>query len=135
VVTAIPINVHVRSEASDGRLAVIEEIVPPGYGPPLHVHPSFDEGFYVLEGELAFRVKDELVVGRAGTFAFAPRGAPHTFANLSGKDARQLIVCAPGGFERYFDRLAAKHAGIAPPSAPSEPPPETHVVGPRIGSL
>jgi quercetin dioxygenase-like cupin family protein len=127
-----PIDVLLRGENSGGRLAVIEEVVPANFGPPLHVHPSFDEGFYVLEGELTFQVRDEILTGRSGTFAFALRGTPHTFANRSGKDARVLIVCTPAGFERYFDRLAAQLAGVDPPSEAGASEPETHVVGPPI---
>ena len=56
---------------------------------------------------------------------------PHTYANLSGKEARVLLLCTPAGFERYFDRLAAEYAGLEPPE-PSGPIPEARVVGPRI---
>jgi quercetin dioxygenase-like cupin family protein len=48
-------NIRVRlcGEDSGGELAVIEEVLGAEFeGPPLHVHPSFGEGFYVLEGEL-----------------------------------------------------------------------------------
>jgi hypothetical protein len=40
---------------------------------------------------------------------------PHTYANLSGKEARVRLLCTPAGFERYFDRLAAAYAGLEPP--------------------
>jgi quercetin dioxygenase-like cupin family protein len=47
------IRVRLRGEDSGGELAVIEEVLGAEFeGPPLHVHPSFGEGFYVLEGEL-----------------------------------------------------------------------------------
>jgi hypothetical protein len=42
--------------------------------------------------------------------------APHTYANLSGKEARVLLLCTPAGFERYFGRLAAEYAGVEPRS-------------------
>jgi mannose-6-phosphate isomerase-like protein (cupin superfamily) len=127
------IRISLRGEDSAGQLAVIEEVVPAGFdGPPLHVHPSFDEGFYGLEGELAFRMEDEIVSGGPGTFAFAPRGVPHTFANLSGQEARALIVCTPAGFERYFEWLAAQQAGNT--ASVTKPESETRVVGPQIGA-
>jgi hypothetical protein len=59
-------NIRVRlcGEDSGGELAVIEEVLGAEFeGPPLHVHPSFGEGFYVLEGELTFRMEDEMVSG------------------------------------------------------------------------
>lgn len=129
----IGIEILLSGERSGGRLAVIDEVVESDFaGPPLHLHPSFDEGFYVLDGELTFRVGDELVTGRQGTFAFAERGTPHTFANLSGEPARLLIICTPAGFERYFARVAAERAGEEPPPWAREPEPETIRVGPRI---
>ena len=41
--------------------------------------------------------------------------APDTDTNLSGKEARVLLLCTPAGFERYFDRLAAEYAGLELP--------------------
>jgi len=102
-----------RSEQSDGQVAVIETAPAPGVGPPLH-HHDFDETFYVMEGELTFRLRDEILTAGPGELVFAPRGVPHTFANLSGTPARQLIVCTPAGFERYFARMGRRAPGHRP---------------------
>jgi quercetin dioxygenase-like cupin family protein len=93
---------------------------------------AFDEGFHVLEGELTFQFGDELRTARAGQTVFAPGGVVHTFANLSGAEARQLLVCTPAGFERYFQRMAAKQAGVDPPPEALEPWPEVTTVGPPL---
>jgi uncharacterized cupin superfamily protein len=54
----------VSGEQTDGHLGMIEDVIPAGHlGPRLHLHPRFDEGFYVLEGELAFRLGEAIVVG------------------------------------------------------------------------
>jgi quercetin dioxygenase-like cupin family protein len=127
------VNVLLRGGDSAGRIAVMDNIIPAGAkGPPLH-HHAFDEAFYVLDGELTFKVGDEVVPREAGRLAFARRGVHHTFANLSGADARTLIVCTPAGFERYFQQIAAREAGVAPPPEALEPWPEVVKVGPRIG--
>jgi quercetin dioxygenase-like cupin family protein len=131
--TAPRINVLLRSEQSDGRVGLTDNVVAAGFGgPPLHVH-DFDEAFYVVEGELTFQLRDELVTRRAGEMAFAPRGVPHTFANQSGADARQVIVITPGGFERYFDEIVARAAGVDPPPEVAKGWPEVTKVGPQIG--
>ena len=128
-----PINVLLRSEQSGEQISVMDNTASAGFpGPPLH-HHAFDETFYVFEGELTFQLKDEVFTRKAGELAFAPRNVPHTFANLSGADARTLIICTPAGFERYFDRMAAERAGVEPPASALEPYPETIVVGPLIG--
>src|ERR687894_1721905 len=121
----VGIEVLLSGASSGGQLAVIEEVVESDFaGPPLHLHPSFDEGFYVLDGELTLRVGDELVTGGRGTFAFAERGTPHTFANLSGEPARVLIICTPAGVERHFWGVAVERAGAEPPPLARETEPE-----------
>jgi quercetin dioxygenase-like cupin family protein len=126
-------KVLLRSEDTDGHVSVIEiGASTERKGPPLHHHP-FDETFYVLEGELTFRLGEELFTRAAGEVAFAPRDVPHTYANLSGADARALLVCTPAGFERYFDRIAARITGVDPPPEASGPIPEVTTVGPAIG--
>jgi quercetin dioxygenase-like cupin family protein len=124
-------RVLLRSEQSGGEVSVIETAPPAGAGPPLH-HHDFDEAFYVLEGELTFQLRDERIQVRAGELVFAPRGVPHTFANLSDAPARQLIVCTPAGFERYFARMAAERQGVDPPDWALQPIPEVTRVGPPI---
>ena len=127
------INVVLRGAESGGRVAVMDNTVPAGAGgPPLH-HHDFDEAFYVLEGALTFKLGNELVSRQAGELAFARRGVHHAFANPSEADARMLLVCTPAGFERYFQRMAARDAGVEPPPEALEPWPEVVKVGPRIG--
>jgi quercetin dioxygenase-like cupin family protein len=128
-----PINVLLRSEQSGGVVSVIESGSLPGFGgPPLH-HHDFHETFYVIEGELTFQLGDELFRAKAGDIAFAPRGVLHTYANLSDAPTRNLIVCTPAGFERYFARMAAERRGEKPPEWALQPIPRSTTVGPRIG--
>jgi len=126
-----PIRLCLRGDDSEGALSVVDEVIPPGYGPPMHVHPSFAEGFYVLGGELTFQCGDELLTGTTGSWVFVPKGVAHTFANLSGQPARALLICSPAGFERHFEQVLAKQAG-GPVPEPSAAMRETYVVGPCI---
>jgi quercetin dioxygenase-like cupin family protein len=122
-----PVMVLLRGQQSDGHLAVIDIVIgADNGGPPLHVHPTHAEGFYLLEGELVVQVGDDVRVARAGSFVFAPPHTPHTFANFSGRDARMLVLCSPAGFEPYFDRLAAGEQAVPPPD-------QAIAVGPPIG--
>ena len=85
-----------------GKYALWEAIVAPGGGPPPHVHNREEEGFYVLEGEVAFTVNGARVVLSAGMFANMPIGTPHTFKNESNRPARMLLSVAPAGLEEMF---------------------------------
>jgi mannose-6-phosphate isomerase-like protein (cupin superfamily) len=127
------VSVIVGGEDTDGHLGLVDETLSPEFdGPPLHVHPAFDELFYVFAGELTFQVGDELKTVAAGDWLLAPRGTPHTFANHSGQPARALIAVTPAGFERYFRLVQAELAGTEPPAEALGPRPVTELVGPPI---
>src|ERR1043165_7305274 len=89
-------------EDTNGKYALFEAIVPPGGGPPPHVHSREEEGFYILEGEINFTIDGKLLVATAGMFANMPVGTPHSFKNESNTAARMLISVAPAGLEQMF---------------------------------
>ncbi|HET9535335.1 MAG TPA: cupin domain-containing protein [Mesorhizobium sp.] len=91
--------------------AVIEEIVPPGGGAPLHRHGREDEICYVIEGTFRiWRGDDVLDVGPGG-IALLPRHQVHTFKNIGGGAGRLLTVIQPAGLERFFEVIAARDLG------------------------
>lgn len=90
------------SEETNGKYAIWEAIVPPGGGPPPHVHSREEEGFYILEGEITFQIGGERVVATAGMFANMPVGVPHSFKNESTQPAKMVITVAPAGLEKMF---------------------------------
>ena len=85
-----------------GTYAMWEAIVPPGGGPPPHVHSREEEGFYILEGEITLQIGDERIVATAGMFVNMPIGVPHSFKNESKTPAKMLIMVAPAGLENMF---------------------------------
>jgi quercetin dioxygenase-like cupin family protein len=89
-------------EDTDGKYAMWEAIVPPGGGPPPHVHSREEESFYVLEGEITITVDGERIVATAGMFANMPVGIQHSFRNESDRTAKMLISVAPAGLEQMF---------------------------------
>ena len=91
------------SEDTNGKYALWEALVPPGGGPPPHVHSREEEGFYILEGEIALQINGERFVASAGgMFANMPVGTPHSFKNESSRPAKMLISVAPAGLEKMF---------------------------------
>ena len=106
-------------EDTNGEYALWEALVPPGGGPPPHVHSREEEGFYVLDGEITFFVGDQRHVARAGTYANMPPGVPHAFKNESDRPARMLINVAPAGLEQMFFEVGQ----AVPPGSQTAPPP------------
>jgi quercetin dioxygenase-like cupin family protein len=94
----VSIDARLRRAQTQGAVAVVESSVAPDTrGPALHVLPSLDESFYMLEGKLTFQVGDVLLTALPGGSVFAPHGTPHTYANQSDEAARVLVVCTPTG--------------------------------------
>ena len=94
----------VTGDESGGAYFAMEALVPPGGGPPPHVHSREDETFYVLEGELEFLLGDELVTAGPGAFVNVPRGTVHRFTNTGAESARLLLTFTPAGIERWFEQ-------------------------------
>lgn len=66
-----------------------------GGGPPAHHHDCYDEAFYVLAGEMEFRVNGTTARVHTGSMAFVPRGVTHSFRNPSPDAARMLVITTP----------------------------------------
>jgi quercetin dioxygenase-like cupin family protein len=126
-------KVLLRGEETAGAVSIVESTMPAGApGPPLHSH-AFDEAFYVLDGELTVQLDDRRTTARAGELICAPRGVPHTLANLTESPARYLLVLTPPGFEREFGRRAANEAGVNSPDWALQPIPQVTYLGGKIG--
>ncbi len=136
-----PLTFKAQGAETGGSLTAFEIIASPGEGPPLHVHADEDEVLYVVEGELRFKLGDEVFPGSTGTFVFVPRGVPHAWQTVGEAPARLLVLFTPAapGMEKMFERFAevsdetspqeafgslAKEAGMevaGPPLAQSDP--------------
>ena len=88
---------------TEGRLAIIETVIPPGREIPAHVHGREDEAWYIIEGLVTFRIAGRTVEAPAGSFVLVPQGTVHAFANTGDVPARFIELFAPAGMERYFE--------------------------------
>ncbi|MFJ3585133.1 cupin domain-containing protein [Streptomyces sp. NPDC090127] len=105
-------------ENTHGSLGLIEAMVPPGGGPPLHIHHDSDEAFYLIEGELEISNEKRGEIVGAGAFVFVPKGKTHAFRNVSDKPCKMLIIFTPAGFEHFFSELGvAAEEGMPAPEA------------------
>ncbi len=85
-----------------------ESVCPPNEGPPRHFHEREDETFYVVEGEMLFWLSGTTVSRNPGEIFHIPRGAEHTFTVAGPSSARFVAIVTPGGFEGFFEKVAAR---------------------------
>ncbi len=108
----------VTGEETAGAYFAMEALVPPGGGPPPHIHRNEDETFYVLEGSVDFRLGDERVTAGRGDFVNVPRGSVHNFHNAGDKLARLILTFTPAGIEHFFEETLER--ALDPTQAPPD---------------
>jgi quercetin dioxygenase-like cupin family protein len=115
--------VHVAGDETDGRLSLVEGLLPPDAMTPLHMLPDVNQILCVLEGELtAYLPGVERILGK-GDSMLQPAGVPQTHRVTSPAPARVLAINSPAGFEGFFVETGrpAESLGLPPPE---ESPPD-----------
>lgn len=91
----------ITAEQTDGGFSVVETEAAKGAGPPLHYHEGADEFFYVVAGEMTFKVGDEIKMIGSGGFVWIPRRVVHSFV-INSSQSRFLFGYVPAGIEQMF---------------------------------
>ena len=110
-------EVRAASDDTGGELTAMEMTIPPGMGPPPHVHEG-GESVYVLEGHIRYHIGGAVHEGGPGTFFYVPAGIEENFEPADDKPVRLLVVYTPGGMDRFFKEAGepAERREIPPPS-------------------
>ena len=111
-------SILASKDDTDGTYSIVEAKVFPSGGPVPHIQTREHEGFYVLEGEIAFNVDGNEIVAKSGTFVNVPPNVTHSFKNKTDNLAKMLIVLAPRGLENLFVEVGDK---VTDPTV--QPPP------------
>jgi len=91
--------------ATDALTVTWSRYAPGEPGPDPHVHHDHTDSFFVLTGELHYRVGPDLepLVVRAGEWLAVPPNVAHTFVNADDAEATFLNFHSPdGGFAAYM---------------------------------
>jgi mannose-6-phosphate isomerase-like protein (cupin superfamily) len=108
-------------DETNGAYFQFEALVPPGGGPPPHIHHAEAESFYLVEGQLQLRLGDSLVTATSGDFVSIPKETTHSFKNIGTGTTKMLVTFVPAGMEKYFVEVFAKAEDRT-----AAPPPVTH---------
>jgi quercetin dioxygenase-like cupin family protein len=102
-------NIVLSADATAGQFTMIDQQMPKGSGPPPHIHERYDEGFFIIDGEIEYTVGDgddrQTITAKAGGSVWIPRGTVHAFT-VTSEVTRALNFYTPGGFDDSTAYLA-----------------------------
>jgi quercetin dioxygenase-like cupin family protein len=114
-------TVKASGETTSNGFGLIEQVLPPGFAPPPHIHHNEDEAFYLLEGNITFQCGDQTFNATAGSFVYLPRGIVHGFTVAADQPARLLQINTPAGLEHFFVEMGESAPALTlPPPAPPD---------------
>ncbi|MEH1845871.1 MAG: hypothetical protein V7L25_12945 [Nostoc sp.] len=108
------------TESTNGQYALMEIIIPPGGGPPPHIHRDLDEWFYFIDPGFTLYMGDETypegvipginapkenihgVNAKPGTLFYTDRNHLHSHTNTGTTPARELIIARGGEIDKWF---------------------------------
>jgi mannose-6-phosphate isomerase-like protein (cupin superfamily) len=94
-------TIKADADQTGGSFSLFELLDFKGSTVPLHIHERWDRGFYVLEGEYTFFVRDDVHTVTAGAWVFVPRATPHAW-RCDSTEGKLLNLTVPGGFEGFY---------------------------------
>jgi quercetin dioxygenase-like cupin family protein len=110
-------TVKAASAETSGQFSLIEQLAPPGFATPLHMHHCEDETIYILEGSCTFFVGEQVINAAPGTVVYLPRDVPHAFRVEGTAPARLLQLSTPAGIEQGFIEMGEPAPSLLlPPS-------------------
>jgi quercetin dioxygenase-like cupin family protein len=127
----------IAGESTRGTYSLMEQLMPAKAGPPPHVHDQGEEVFYILDGEMALQLGDQVITGTRGQLVRIPAGTPHAFA-VTTETARVLNFYVPAALDLEIAMLGtpATSTTLPPPGAQRPPTAEQeHAFAQRVHDL
>ena len=99
-------RIIIGSEQTNGAYTLIDMLIPPKGGPGPHSHATFQEAYYVLDGEIMLSTKEKTYTAIKGSYVNIPFNGPvHKFTNRKDKTAHMLCLITPAGMEKMFEEI------------------------------
>jgi mannose-6-phosphate isomerase-like protein (cupin superfamily) len=99
-------HVLVSSEQTGDAFCMLRISASPANVTPPHLHRATDETFLIESGEIEVNLAGKLVCGQKGDVIYLPRGIPHAPRVIGKDDLTVIVICVPGGFDRFFAACA-----------------------------
>ena len=96
------------SAQTHGASTTVVATVPPGAGPPAHIHTREDEIYVVTRGRFRFNHGAKVVDAMPGTVLFLPRNENHWWRNVGNTKGELVLTIVPAGLERMFRTMSER---------------------------
>lgn len=106
---------------TNGQFWALEGLADHHMAVPLHAHTREDEVWFVLEGQIRFTIGEQIQQAGPGSFAYIPRGVPHTFQVVSDT-ARWFGFGIGGALDQWFFETGVPAGELRLPPTPTAPP-------------
>ncbi|AUR51901.1 cupin domain-containing protein [Aquella oligotrophica] len=100
---------------TENQVSVYDSILPKGNFAPMHYHEIDSEIFYIINGEVEFRIEGETIIAKKGDIVMAGAFVKRSFKALT--DAHLIVINTPGGPSEGFLRDIARLQPGETPSA------------------
>jgi mannose-6-phosphate isomerase-like protein (cupin superfamily) len=99
-------RILISSEQTGNAFCLMRFVVSPGGDNPPHLHQNEDETFIIEAGEIEIDRGGEVLSGMSGDVLYLPKQVPHAPRITSNEPIQVLVLCVPGGFDRFFAECA-----------------------------
>jgi len=107
-----------RSADSPSQMCAMVVDVPAGGFVPPHRHAKEEEGYFVLEGQLALTIDQQTRILSVGDFGHVPPRTVHAYANPGPGAVRFLAWTVGGPIDQFFEAMS-QHVKRMPEDAPA----------------
>jgi quercetin dioxygenase-like cupin family protein len=99
-------HVLISSEQTGDAFCLLRFFARPENTTPPHMHQNEDETFIVEAGEIEVDRGGEVTRGRPGDVIYLPKRIRHAPKILGAEPLQAMVLCVPGGFDRFFAECA-----------------------------
>jgi mannose-6-phosphate isomerase-like protein (cupin superfamily) len=99
-------HVLISSEQTADAFCLIRFFIGPSNATPPHLHENEDETFIIEAGEVEVKRGGEMLSGKPGEVIYLPKEVPHAPQTSGERSLQVLVLCVPGGFDRFFAECA-----------------------------
>lgn len=127
-------TITVPGSATGGVLSLTDAWVPPGGGPPPHIHVDALEIIVVLDGAITIELNGHRQTAKPVDAAVIPAGTVHRFLNHTATPAHLQFLFTPSGTEEFFREAGLPAEAAMPiPVATEEANARAAEIGLRYG--